>query len=197
MVAYAAVDDIKQSLVDVPWTTAHDAILAALAERASRLIDALTGRESGAYAATTAAARYYAGSGTSQQWIDELAVWPPEAIEVSYDAGTTYVPVDAALVQPYPTIRLPVQRLDLAPTRYWPAGYRTVRVTGVWGYSTAPPALVVQATITQTVRWFKRGQQAFQDVGAVSEIGQLRYVQALDPDLVTLLYNGGLVRLTI
>ncbi len=197
MAAYATLSDVKQALPDVTWGAAYDNALTVLLERASRLIDALTGRQDNAYAASSISSRVFTGSGTYQQWIDELAAWPPSSIEVSYDGGVSYSVLDASGVTPYPPGRFPVLRLDLISNRTWPRGHWAVKVTGIWGYSTTPPPLIVQATVVQVVRWFKRGQQAFQDVGAISEIGQLRYVQALDPDLVTLLYNTGLVRLTV
>jgi hypothetical protein len=43
--------------------------------------------------------------------------------------------------------------------------------------------------VIQVVRWFKRSQQAFQDVGAIVELGQLRYVQRLDPDVQTIIQH--------
>lgn len=54
------------------------------------------------------------------------------------------------------------------------------------------PALVRQATIHQTVRWFKRGQSGFQDVAASAETGTLTYAQSLDPDVKTMLRDLGI-----
>ena len=60
---------------------------------------------------------------------------------------------------------------------------KSVRITAKWGYSTTPPQEIRQATIIQVTRWFKRAQQAYQDTGAILELGQLRYVRELDPDV--------------
>lgn len=57
-----------------------------------------------------------------------------------------------------------------------------------------PEPLVQQATRIQAVRWFKRGQQAYQDVAAAIELGQLTYAQELDPDIRSMV-KSGLVRL--
>ena len=62
---------------------------------------------------------------------------------------------------------------------------------------TSPPDEIKQATIIQAMRWFKRGQQAFSDTGAVLELGQLRYTQKLDPDVALILESPRFGRLTI
>ena len=59
------------------------------------------------------------------------------------------------------------------------------------------PAMVKQAVVIQAARWFKRGQQAYQDVSASAEMGQLTYAQKLDPDIATMLYAAGLRRVTV
>ena len=64
---------------------------------------------------------------------------------------------------------------------------KAVKVIGKFGFSAAAPSEIVQATIIQVMRWFKRGQQAYQDTGAIVELAQLRYVRKLDPDVETLL----------
>jgi hypothetical protein len=57
-----------------------------------------------------------------------------------------------------------------------------------------PDSLVKQATIAQALRWFKRGQQAFQDTGGVAELGQITYTKRLDPEIEMMLYDAGLRR---
>lgn len=192
--AYATVDEVKAALPDVSWGTAYDALLAELVQRASRAIDRFTQRHPGAYYVTADETRYFDGSGTRELWIDELAAAPTEvAVDEAGDgtytvwAPTDYIPWPynaPALGQPY--LRLDVDQLN-GTKSIWYRFPRSVRVTGKFGYSTAPPDDVKQATIIQAVRWFKRGQQAFQDVGAITELGQLRYLQALDPDVKALI----------
>ena len=72
-----------------------------------------------------------------------------------------------------------------------------MKIVGKFGYSVAVPDDIKQAAIIMTVRYFKRGQQGFNDVGAVVELGQLRYVDKLDPDVAAILLDGGYVRMMI
>jgi len=68
-----------------------------------------------------------------------------------------------------------------------PSGQQIVRVTGrLGGYST-PPATIKKCCIITVARWFKRAMQAYQDTGAVAEVGQLTYTKALDPDVKQML----------
>jgi len=64
-------------------------------------------------------------------------------------------------------------------------------------YTFRPDDLAQQAALTQAVRAFKRGQQAFADAGANAELGQLVYVKRLDPDVEAILMAGGLRRLAV
>lgn len=61
-------------------------------------------------------------------------------------------------------------------------------------YIWRPQDLATNCARIQAVRWFKRAQQAFQDVSAAIELGQLTYAQELDPDLRSML-KADLVRL--
>ena len=61
-------------------------------------------------------------------------------------------------------------------------------------YIWRPQELATNCTRIQAVRWFKRAQQAFADVSAAMELGQLTYAQELDPDIRSML-KAGLMRL--
>lgn len=50
-----------------------------------------------------------------------------------------------------------------------------------------PEPLAANMTRVQGVRWMKRAQQAFADVAAAYELGQLNYAQELDPDIRSML----------
>lgn len=198
---YCTNTEIKAVMPDTTWGTTYDALLTAIAERASRAIDTLTGREPGAYKAGTAAARYFDGSGCGELWVDEMAVAPTavavaESGDVDSSAGsggtyTTWAASDYllwpanALVMGQPYLRLDVD-IQSGSKALWYAYPKAVKITAQWGYSTAVPPDILQATLIQAVRWFKRGQQAFADTGAVTELSQLRYVKALDPDVATM-----------
>jgi hypothetical protein len=57
-----------------------------------------------------------------------------------------------------------------------------------------PEPMAANVARIQAVRWFKRAQQAFADVSAAMELGQLTYAQELDPDIRSML-KAGLMRL--
>ena len=61
-------------------------------------------------------------------------------------------------------------------------------------YIWRPQELAANCARIQAARWFKRAQQAFQDVSAAIEMGQLTYAQELDPDIRSML-KAGLMRL--
>jgi len=61
-------------------------------------------------------------------------------------------------------------------------------------YIWQPDPVVKQATIAQALRWFKRGQQSFQDTGGIAELGTLTYTKKLDPEIESMLLDSGLRR---
>lgn len=188
---YATVEDVKAELgVDTPLDDSYDGVLARIITQVSRLVDRVTGREPGAYAVEEDSVRYFDGRASTELWIGELATVPSEVAVAVMGDPTTYTVWDAADVVCWPynaeAEGRPYLRLDIAPgSRHlsWLAGRRGIRITGRFGYSTVVPGDIERAVIIQAVRSFKRAQQAYQDVGAISELGQLRYVKALDPDV--------------
>lgn len=191
MTAYLTTAELMDEMPDVEWSGRYEPLLEKLILRASRLIDRITGREEGAYKVSSATVRYFDGSGQAFQWVDEMAE-APTAVAVSDTgsltsytswAATDYMPWPYnAAAQGRPYIRLDVDQLNGDHALFY-AFPKSVKVTAKWGYSTAVPEDVQQAVIIQAVRSFKRAQQAFQDAGAIFELGQLRYVKQLDPDV--------------
>jgi hypothetical protein len=189
---YIGVANIKDALPDTDWGGDYDNLLKILVEASSRQIDTHLGLEPGAFLVDSDEVRYFTGSGTTQQWVDALAATPTTVEmdlvgdQVTYTAISsgdyTLWPRNAALLgQPY--YRLDIVRLG-SPTYYtWRRFPDSIKITGKFGWSIAVPAYVQQVTTIQAVRWFKRAQQAFQDVGAIRELGQLQYVKGIDPDL--------------
>lgn len=178
---------------DTEWTGKYAPLLASLITRASRQIDRFVGREPGTFAAAAAAARVFDGSGCRELWVDEMAAVPvlvevDETGDLSYVtwAASDYVawPYNATLLS-RPYLRLDVDQMNGNKTVWYPFP-RGVRVTARWGYSLIVPDDVKQAALVQVARAFKRAQQAYQDVGAIMELGQLRYVQTLDPDVAVM-----------
>jgi hypothetical protein len=197
---YTTNTEIKAVMPDTNWSTTYDALLTTIITRASRAIDLFTGREPGAFSVNANTTRYYDGSGNKILWVDELAELPSTVavaetgvVDNASGTGGTYTVYSTSDYFPWPynalAERKPFLKLELDQlngSKYsWYKFPRSVKITGKFGYTTTTslPPEIVQTTIIQAIRWFKRGQQAYQDVGAIVELGQLRYVQALDPDI--------------
>jgi hypothetical protein len=204
---YIAIEDIKEHLPDssLDGETSYDAILTALITRASRAVDGLLKRKPGAFYASTDETRYYTGSGCAEQWIDELAAAPTSVAVAETGDRTSYTAWSSTDWYPWPVNALldgmPYMRLDL-DTLYgskalWYRYPQSIKVVGPFGFSAAVPSEIEEACIIQVVRWFKRGHQGFQDVGAIADLGQLKYVKKLDPDMETMLDLPRFARMTI
>jgi hypothetical protein len=196
MAAYVTVDEIKRAMSDaMPANNAdYDALFGELAERASRLIDRITGRDENAYAAANPEARLLKGSGQNIVVIEEA--FEVVKVETTVDY-VTWDEWDANAWWAGPYQKSPFWQLTAHPIfgfGYFPIGERRLRVTAKWGYSLQPPQVVKQAAIMQAVRWFKRGQSAFGDAFANAELGGLQFAKKVDPEIETLILNSGLRR---
>lgn len=187
---YTTTTAVKAHMENMSSTTAYDSLLSSLITRASRAIDRYTLREPGAYSVDADEVRYFDGSGTTEQMIDELST-TPTTVAVDESGSRTYTswastqydlwPYNAdQFGQPYIALKVNYLTGDKDVFYAYP---KSVKITGKWGYSTSVPDDVHEATITQVARHLKRGQQAFQDVGAIQELGQFRFVDALDPEV--------------
>jgi hypothetical protein len=205
---YSTPDLIRTVLTDGDasrWSGEYDALVTAAITKASRLVDALLKRKPGAFYMDTDETRYYTGSGTCEQWIDELAAAPTTVSVAETGDITNYTAWSSTDYMLWPENALldgmPYLRMDL-DTLYgskavWYRFPRSIKVVGKFGFAATTPGEIAKAVEIQVVRWFKRGQQGFQDIGAVAELGQLRYVQELDPDVRTLLSAPKFSRVTI
>lgn len=184
---YCTYTEILDAMPDTNYGAAYYALLTTCAGRASREFDSLTNRDSGAYAVSTDTTRYYHGSGGCQQWIDEIAA-APTTVEVDETNSGTYVAWASTDYYCWPYNKFPACRLDV-DTRStgtkvaWYAFPKGVKITGKFGYSTTVPEVVKTAVIMMAARLFKRGGQAFQDTSTIAELGQLRYVRGVDPQV--------------
>jgi hypothetical protein len=200
---YATLAEVKDLLgTDVSLGSTYDALLTTLLSRASRLIDDLVKRWPGYFAADTDEARYFDGSGCSEQWVDELAAAPTSIyvaetgqVDNASGSGGVYTDYTAEAWFLWPDnaqrLGIPYRRIDLDILNGNKSSFyrfrRGVKVVGKFGYSVTPPADIKQAALIQAVRWFKRGQQAYQDTGAIVELGRLTYTKALDPEIQTVI----------
>jgi hypothetical protein len=204
---YITLDDLKTNMADsgLDGVADYDVVMDALITRASRMIDRLTGREPGAFAVTADTTRYFTPTCPTEVWIGELAA-APTTVSMSQTgsltdhtdlASTDYIlwPYNAALEgRPYRRIDLDTLNGDYGVYYQFP---KSIKVVGKFGYAESAPEEVVQATLVQAMRWFKRAQQGFADTGAIIELAQLRYVDKLDRDIVAILYDAGLKRTVI
>jgi len=205
--SYSTYGSVKSLMPDTTWGTTYDALFTTLIGRASRLVDGLLHREPGAFGVSTASTRYFKGNGKDQLYIGELAAVPSVVavaetgvVDNANNTGGTYTTwsVSDYMVWPYnsvaekrPILRLDIDTLNGTKTSWY--GYpKAVKITGYFGFavSSSIPDEIVQAVEIQTIRWFKRGQQAFQDAGAKTDLNQLRYVKKLDPDIEGILSEG-------
>lgn len=201
---YTTVANVKALMPDTTWGTKYDSLFTTLISSASRLVDSLLRREPGAFAVATESTRYFDGNGKSKLYVDELAA-APSAVRVAETgvidtvggSGGMYTLWEATDYYPWPSRRLvhgkPYLRLDIdvhnGSKSAWYNYPKAVKVTGYFGFATSTnsPEEIRRAVDVQTVRWFKRGQQAFQDAGAIVDMNQLRYVKELDPDIKVML----------
>lgn len=180
---------------DTTFGSGYDAALEALAKRASRAIDRYTNRKPGAFYVDADVTLYFDGSGDTKLWIGELAAAPTTVQVAETGVLTTLTTWESTdyLCWPYNALDdgQPYTRLDLdiynGTKSTWYAYPKAIKIAGKFGYSATVPDDVKQAAIIQAVRWFKRGQQAYSDTGAIVELGQLTYTKALDPDVALMI----------
>lgn len=199
--AYVTATEIKAAAPDAFSGSTHDAILGALATRASELIDGLLGHEPGAFdASATAADRYYSGDGGDYIHIDPCTAVSNVYVKANetaatYDTWTADTDYIAAAGSPDdPAFNAGYYSLLYVPagsSKVFTRGKKTIKVSAKWGRTDDPPGVIEQAVIIQVVRWFKRGQAAFQDVAGQVQVGTLTYAAKLDPDIETIVLNSG------
>ena len=69
----------------------------------------------------------------------------------------------------------------------FPVGIRKgVKIAGSWGYATLVPAQVREACLIQAARVFKRKDAPF-GVTGIADLGELRMISKLDPDVEAML----------
>ncbi len=172
--------------------TADEATEAAfLIEAASRAIDLWCNRQFGV---TTSQVRYYDGESAifldcgRAIPIDDVMTAPTVAVDLSSDntfTSTMTVGTDVEL-WPYNAANenRPWTHLVLTPraTTYFPWQRRSIRVTGLFGW-TAVPAAVKTATLLQASRFMVRRDAAFGVAGSADLGSEVRLQAKLDPDV--------------
>jgi hypothetical protein len=197
---YVTVAELRADMVDggLSSSTDYDVLLGELISAASRLIDREVGGWEGYFYPTTdSQIRYYDGSGEDEQYVDPLiALTTVSVSESGGRASTSYTDWTEDTdfyVWPYnySDIGKPIEKLivdnDSGNKGVFNATKKGVKVTGVFGYSETPPADIEQACKIQSMRWYMRAKQAYQDTSASERLGQMLYTQELDPDVKRLL----------
>jgi hypothetical protein len=200
MANYCSSSDIKADIPDSPLAsttdTTYDTALDNFIAAASRLIDKEVGREADWFASTDSETRYFDGSGEVTQEIDELHTLTSVAVSESGEtcsSGYTSWTLDTDYyVWPYQYSQLgvPITRLIAdwnGSKNTWGHYRKSIKVVGQFGFSATPPEDIKMACKIQSVRWFARAKQLYQDAGASAQTGQLIFAQSLDPDIKEIL----------
>lgn len=189
---YATLDELRSAL-RIPDTD-DDAGLSAALAAASALVDAHCGRT---FSRTDEpVARYFAPTDPRLLRLPDVADAAGLLVEsdefgadgdfdVTWDASEYQLEVLSEFEHGRPATRIRA----VSTTHTFPlpvvAGRYTVRVTAVWGWPEVP-AQVQQATLLQAARIFKRSDAPF-GIAGTPDIGQMRLLARLDPDVAVLL----------
>lgn len=187
--------------------------LAQILDGTARAINRYCNRPEGFAAIVNATMRYYAGSGSYYQWIDECVSVSSVAVkdsptddETSYTAWTVGTVGTTTSADVFPARGSP-SRPDFNGAPYtllivgangdystFTRGAPTVAISARWGYATAAPDDIRLANLAWAARLYKRLQSSMADTAGSNEMGALYYRQALDPDIKTLLEGGRYVK---
>jgi hypothetical protein len=155
--SYATLADLK-SYLDIS-SASDDALLTALLQRATALIDRRTGVT---FQAATDTTRTLA-----PQYAHERTLWlPPRwmlaqaATTIVSPAGVT-IPASAVCYHPPDAPYVAIRLIDTAYS--WHDGTDDISITGRWGWSVTPPADIVHATI-RLAAWLYRQRSASSDL---------------------------------
>jgi len=176
----------------------YDGVLQGMITGASRLIDKEVGGWANYFYPTTDdQTRYFDGNGEEEIYIDPLvsltSVYVSESGGRASTSYTAWTENTDFYVSPYnySVIGAPIQSLvidnDSGSKGNWGTTRKGVKVTGVFGYASYPPADIQQACKITAMRWFMRAKQSWQDTSVNAAIGEMLYTQSLDPDVKEIL----------
>ena len=184
---YATLAQVKSAL-RLPLTdTVDDAALELNLAAADEAINAYCGRTFGT-AGTVDTTRLYAVGKPDYVEIDDCtAITTVEYTDngVDWTATTEFQP--EPLNSFTDGLTWPYTRIRRTRNQYWPVGdgLATVRVTGRFAFGLVPSS-VTQASVLQTIRWFKRADAPF-GVAGFGDVGAIRVGRQIDPDVEVLL----------
>jgi len=202
MADYVTVAEIKADIPDSPLfdvtDDTYDTVLGNMVTAASRLIDRYVGGwDNYFYPTIDDTTRYFDASGEEMQYIDPMVSLTSVAVSESGGRAasdyTTWTVDTDFFVMPYnySSIGMPIMGLvidnDSGSKGTWGTTRKGVKITGIFGWSSTPPADVEQACKIQAVRFFMRSKQGYQDAAANPSMGEMYYMKELDPDVKILL----------
>jgi len=187
MTAYASLAQVKAALRITD--SVDDTLIEMAREAASDLIDGYCGRT---FSPSGTVTRVFAPADDYVLQTDDIA---GTALTITSSTGAdgvfdvTWKTTDYQL-EPLNGVSngqaVPFTRIRAIQDYLWPAagGEATVRVTGVFGFASAP-LVITQATVLQSSRIFTRLQSPL-GIAGFGEMGVVRVTRALDPDVAAL-----------
>lgn len=163
-------------------------VMAQIIEGVSKQIESLTGRRF--YASTET--RYYTAEDGDDLEVDDLL--SVTSLSCDEDGDRTYertwAATDYDLLPENATLDgRPYTHIHITPRGNYafPVGIRKgVKIVGSFGYGATIPAMVREACLLQCERLIKRKDAPFGIAGSI-ELGQMRLIPELDPDVKILL----------
>lgn len=193
MADYCTTTDVKANPdlgISSSDVTAYDVVLPALITQASRMIDNYLGKWPNYFCTTDTTIRYYTADDEYCLNIDEAvsvsAVAVSEGGEVTSTGYTAWAATDYRLwpynssdtAEPYRRIEIDEYNGTKSTWYGYPKG---VRITGVFGYSSTVPEDIKRACVAQVVSMFMQDKQAYQNLSAGGNAGNLNYEGDLHP----------------
>lgn len=202
MADYTNIQAVKADMPDSELFSStaydYDGVIQGMITAASRLID----REVGGWAnyfypSTADETRYYDGNGEEEIYVDPIvsltSVYVSEGGGRASSDYTAWTQDTDFYIMPYnySALDVPIQALvidnDSGSKGTWGTVRKGIKITGVFGYSSYPPADIQQAAKITAMRWFMRAKQSWQDTSVNAAMGEMLYTQSLDPDVKEIL----------
>lgn len=188
-VSEALVNETHAAVLTDVTDQEDDATVEAIITAMSRWIDNYTGRRF--FSTSSDETRYFDASDSKMLLMPDILSITSLATDDAGDRtySTSWVagdyelePANASLDgEPYTQIRITPNG-----SKSFPRGRRTVKIVGKFGYSVSAPALIKEACLLQSLRIFKRKDAPF-GVTAVNEVGMMKEITDVDPDVKILL----------
>ena len=182
MADYCSIERVKLRL-DIT-STSYDVLLNELIGSASRWVDRYCRLPEDGFAQGSTASRYYSEEDVSGQ---TLHLDMP-LLTLSSITNGNGVAVTSGQYRLLPRNDAPYWRVLLLTGYAWQwSTDGEIEVAGVWGYSTAVPSPVQEATAMLAGWTFKRYQAALQDATVNVELGEISYSEAIPKQVRALL----------